>query len=93
PAPDPQWACNKGSLQCCNQVQAAHSVDFQTLLSQDVLSTLPQALSGSNTPVGLSCSPIAAATGASCNQQTVCCSNTHFSGVIAIGCMPINIVL
>ncbi|KAI0048150.1 fungal hydrophobin [Auriscalpium vulgare] len=45
--------------------------------------------------VGITCSPITVigVGGDSCTQQTVCCENNNFSGIIAIGCTPINIAL
>ncbi|KAF6763863.1 fungal hydrophobin [Ephemerocybe angulata] len=46
-----------------------------------------------NSTVGLTCSPLTAVgvSGTSCSGQTVCCNNNNFTGVIAIGCTPINI--
>ena len=80
--------CNTGPIQCCNSVQAA---------SNSALASLAGLLGidlGSITGlVGLTCSPISVSGlgGNSCSSQPVCCTNNSFSGLIALGCTPVNI--
>jgi len=84
-------SCNSGSLQCCNQVQNSQSFDFSTVLTGDQYTALADLLKNSNAPVGVSCSPIASVTGAAqCNQQTVCCDDSHYSGLVATNCNAYN---
>ncbi|KAI0031990.1 hydrophobin, partial [Vararia minispora EC-137] len=87
--------CNTGPVQCCNQVQPASSVNFSRILPSSLLSLLPINLQGLNIPIGLDCTPInvLGIGGNSCSQQTVCCENNNFSGLISIGCTPINVGL
>ncbi|KAG6374173.1 fungal hydrophobin [Boletus reticuloceps] len=83
--------CNSGSVNCCNSVQtykeAVNKPEFsflKTVLAQvDVVAS---------TPLGLTCNPISVigVGGNSCSQQTVCCDNNNFNGVVAVGCTPIN---
>ncbi|VDB91675.1 unnamed protein product [Peniophora sp. CBMAI 1063] len=84
--------CNKGDVQCCNSVQSAKSTDFSKILTSDMYSLFPDALAGSNAPVGLTCSPLIQdlSGGVQCNQQTVCCDGGHFSGLISINCIAFN---
>ncbi|KII84744.1 hypothetical protein PLICRDRAFT_80096, partial [Plicaturopsis crispa FD-325 SS-3] len=83
----PASQCNTGGLQCCKTVESSKSKDASALLvllgivTKDVL-------------VGLGCSPISViGGGANCVQQPVCCENNNFSGLINIGCTPINLAL
>ncbi|KAI0048151.1 fungal hydrophobin [Auriscalpium vulgare] len=86
----PASVCGGGSLECCNSVQAASSNAAGLLLG--LLGVVLQDLS---VLVGITCSPITVigVSGTNCDQQTVCCDNNNFSGLIAIGCTPINIAL
>ncbi|KAG7442220.1 fungal hydrophobin [Guyanagaster necrorhizus] len=82
--------CNTGSLQCCNSIQPATSSHVASLLG------LPSiVLQDLDVNVGVTCSPITVIGlgGNSCTEQTVCCDNDSFNGVIALGCTPINVVL
>ncbi|KAG6835096.1 hypothetical protein H0H93_004873 [Arthromyces matolae] len=52
------------------------------------------AIGALNIPVGLDCDPVGVLvgiTGVDCSAQTVCCEDNTFNGVIAIGCVPINL--
>ncbi|KAF8438380.1 fungal hydrophobin [Boletus edulis BED1] len=71
--------CNSGSVNCCNSVQTV-----AVLAQVDVVAS---------TPLGLTCNPISVigVGGNSCSQQTVCCENNSFNGVVAVGCTPINV--
>ncbi|KAF9499119.1 hypothetical protein BDN71DRAFT_1411684, partial [Pleurotus eryngii] len=45
--------------------------------------------------LGANCSPITAIGigGTSCGSQTVCCENNSFKGLVALGCVPVNLSL
>ncbi|KAG2125948.1 hydrophobin [Suillus clintonianus] len=83
--------CNTGNIQCCqsstttsNYNEAARSVGLAEIAAEVVGN------------VGLNCSPITvigAGSGASCNQQPMCCSGNKMNGLVNIGCTPINIYL
>ncbi|KAH6904337.1 hydrophobin [Coprinopsis sp. MPI-PUGE-AT-0042] len=79
---------NTGPIQCCNSTTKADDPSTAVLLG--LLGIVLQDL---NVIVGVTCSPITVIglPGNSCSGQTVCCSNNNFSGVVAIGCTPINI--
>ncbi|OCB91513.1 hypothetical protein A7U60_g1248 [Sanghuangporus baumii] len=88
PAPVPADSqCNTGSLQCCNSVQEADSQAISGLLS--LLGVVVQDVSAL---VGVTCSPIdVIGVGSSgCDASPVCCTDNSFSGLIALGCVPIN---
>ncbi|ESK86850.1 hydrophobin [Moniliophthora roreri MCA 2997] len=89
-ATQPASQCNTGPVQCCNSVQSASSAPAATLLG--LLSIF---LSDLNVLVGITCSPISVlgVGGTGCNAQPVCCQNNSFNGVVAIGCVPVNINL
>ncbi|KJA19423.1 hypothetical protein HYPSUDRAFT_143833 [Hypholoma sublateritium FD-334 SS-4] len=82
--------CNTGPIQCCNSVQQGNAPAAAALLGG-----LGIVLQDVTALVGLTCSPITAVgvSGNSCTQQTVCCSNNSFNGVVALGCTPINVNL
>ncbi|ESK86853.1 hydrophobin [Moniliophthora roreri MCA 2997] len=86
----PASQCNTGPIQCCNSVESAKSDPVTKLLG-----LLNVVLSDLNIQVGLTCSPISilGGGGAGCVAQPVCCQNNEFNGVIAIGCVPVNINL
>ncbi|KAF8870876.1 fungal hydrophobin-domain-containing protein [Infundibulicybe gibba] len=82
--------CNTGALQCCNSVQSSSTTGIAQLAGLLGISL------GSLTPlIGLSCSPLSVAGigGNSCSAQPACCTGNTFSGVIALGCSPINLNL
>ncbi|KAF8553861.1 fungal hydrophobin [Imleria badia] len=80
-------SCSSENQYCCNSVQTVNQVT-QILPG---LSTI-FANVGANVPLGLVCSPLSvvAVAGNSCSQQTVCCENNNFNGLINVGCTPIN---
>ncbi|PFH47024.1 hypothetical protein AMATHDRAFT_153138 [Amanita thiersii Skay4041] len=86
----PTESCSTGSLQCCNSVQDSLDLSLTSLLG--LLGVVVGDLTGL---VGVTCSPITVVgTGtSSCSAQTVCCTNTSFNGLVALGCTPININL
>ncbi|KIK06298.1 hypothetical protein K443DRAFT_290493 [Laccaria amethystina LaAM-08-1] len=83
-------SCNTGTMHCCNSVTSSNSQiagTFAGLL--DIV--LPH-----NTAVGITCSPLSAAGlghGGTCTQQPVCCTGNNYSGLVVVGCSPININL
>ncbi|KAK0470645.1 hydrophobin 2 [Armillaria novae-zelandiae] len=82
--------CSSGNMQCCQSVQSGSSSAVGLLLG-----LLNVVLSDVTALVGITCTPITIVglNSNSCNQQTVCCQNNTFNGIIAIGCVPINISL
>ncbi|KAF9480562.1 fungal hydrophobin [Pholiota conissans] len=83
-------SCNTGSLQCCQSTQDP-SITMLTELSGLLGLALPD-ITGL---IGLTCSGInvLGIGGTSCSAQPVCCTNNQFSGLIALGCTPINLNL
>jgi len=92
--PSPQYGsvqeCGDGnSQQCCNSFQDAQTESVQHILVELLGANAAAAVTGQ---VGLDCSLIASvAAGSACNQQTACCSNDDFNGLVAIGCNNINV--
>ncbi|EMD35842.1 hypothetical protein CERSUDRAFT_53215 [Gelatoporia subvermispora B] len=75
--------CNTGPVQCCKSVQPANSEAASGLLN-----SVGVVLQDLSTPIGITCSPIAAiGDGSSCSEKPVCCENNTFNGLIAIGCV------
>ncbi|KAF8966177.1 hydrophobin [Flammula alnicola] len=68
---------------------------LQLSVEGNLLGVLGIVIQGVEALVGIQCSPIdiAGIGQNSCNEQPVCCENTSFNGLIAIGCVPININL
>ncbi|KAG5716913.1 hypothetical protein E4T56_gene8521 [Termitomyces sp. T112] len=85
PSGTPPSVCNSGSVQCCGSVEKSTDPLVQTL------SGLLGIVLGSSDSVGVNCTPISG--GTSCTQQTVCCENNNLSGLLVVGCTPININL
>ncbi|KIJ65102.1 hypothetical protein HYDPIDRAFT_89074 [Hydnomerulius pinastri MD-312] len=82
--------CNTGTISCCNSVQQANSAGVASLLG--LLGVVGE-ITGQ---VGVQCSPISAiglGSGATCQQQPVCCTGNSFNGLINLGCSPINLNL
>ncbi|THU98547.1 fungal hydrophobin [Dendrothele bispora CBS 962.96] len=82
--------CNTGSINCCNSLERADSSAVGVLLG-----LLGVVLQGVEALVGITCTPIdILGIGQNqCHSQPVCCENNNFNGIIAIGCVPINISL
>ncbi|EIN06929.1 fungal hydrophobin, partial [Punctularia strigosozonata HHB-11173 SS5] len=81
--------CNTGNLQCCQHT--ADASDPVTGLLLGLLGIVVEAVDGL---IGISCSPISIVglgSGSACNASPVCCENNTFTGLIVIGCVPINI--
>ncbi|GLB42778.1 putative hydrophobin [Lyophyllum shimeji] len=81
--------CNTGDIHCCNSVQEANHPYVGHLAG--LLGISMGDISGQ---VGLTCNPVGVhggKAGVSCSQQPVCCTGNSFSGLIVVGCSPINI--
>ncbi|KAI3595863.1 hydrophobin [Moniliophthora roreri] len=63
--------------------------------ASNVLGLLGVTLTDLNVLVGLTCSPVTILGGifGGCSATPVCCENNSFGGVIAIGCVPVNLSL
>ncbi|KAJ3572066.1 hypothetical protein NP233_g3338 [Leucocoprinus birnbaumii] len=86
--PLPASQCGTGNLQCCNALERSDGSLVGTLLG-----LLGVVLQGVEALIGITCSPIdiLGIGQNSCHSQPVCCQNNDFHGLIAIGCVPINI--
>ncbi|KAK7027267.1 hypothetical protein VNI00_015356 [Paramarasmius palmivorus] len=86
----PASQCNTGPIQCCNSLLDAGSDPVTAILG--LLGVVLQDL---NVQVGLTCTPVTVggAGGVTCSSTPLCCSNNTFNGLIAIGCVPVNINL
>ncbi|KAG2742137.1 hydrophobin-3 precursor, partial [Suillus brevipes Sb2] len=83
--------CNTGSIQCCQHSTSTSNYNK----AAQILGLVPIGADVAGS-VGLSCSPISAVgtgSGASCNQQPMCCSNNKMNGLVNVGCTPINLSL
>ncbi|KAL0949227.1 hypothetical protein HGRIS_009306 [Hohenbuehelia grisea] len=87
---EPASSCNTGPVQCCNSVQSADSKSIAGLLS-----VLGVVVSDLTVFVGANCSPISVigVGGNSCSASPVCCENNSFGGLIALGCVPVDLSL
>ncbi|KAJ8597673.1 hydrophobin-1 precursor [Rhizopogon salebrosus TDB-379] len=74
--------CSTGSIQCCSSFESSGHHD-----GLDSLLALLGIHIPSGTPCGLSCSPF----GSSCHQESLCCENNNYNGLVNIGCSPINL--
>ncbi|TFK99155.1 fungal hydrophobin [Pterulicium gracile] len=83
-------SCNTSPIQCCQSTEAPNGPTASVLLG--LLGVILQDL---NVLVGIQCSPLTVigGGGAGCDAEPVCCQNNSFKGLIAIGCLPINIGL
>ncbi|KAH6890813.1 hydrophobin-319 [Coprinopsis sp. MPI-PUGE-AT-0042] len=90
PGGTPAPSCSTGPIQCCNSVQDAKSPSVGLLAG--LLGIVLGPITGQ---VGLTCNPLSVigVGGNSCSGQTVCCNGNNFSGLIVVGCTPININL
>ncbi|KDR72953.1 hypothetical protein GALMADRAFT_252313 [Galerina marginata CBS 339.88] len=86
----PANQCNTASIQCCNALQGSGSSVVSLLLN-----LLGIVIDGAEALVGITCTPISVLGlgQGDCSDKPVCCQNNDFNGLIAIGCVPININL
>ncbi|KAI9461329.1 hydrophobin [Boletus coccyginus] len=79
--------CNTGSIQCCQSVQSANSPAATVLAPLLGLAGLL-----GNGQIGLQCSSLTGAgSSAQCESNPVCCNDTHYDGLINVGCSPIDL--
>ncbi|KIY44716.1 fungal hydrophobin [Fistulina hepatica ATCC 64428] len=86
----PASDCSVSNTQCCDTVTTTSDPAASLLLGLlGIVVDLVDVI------VGLGCSPISVLSGGDdgCSGEVVCCENDNFSGLIAIGCTPINIDL
>ncbi|GJE93626.1 fungal hydrophobin-domain-containing protein [Phanerochaete sordida] len=85
-------SCSTGPVQCCNSVQPASSLSAAQLAKYGLVGIV---LDDLDIPVGLDCDPISVigVGGNSCSATPVCCSNISQSGLVNIGCLPVEIPL
>ncbi|KAK0212037.1 hydrophobin-251 [Armillaria fumosa] len=84
-------ACSAtGTVQCCESTKSVSLGPIQTLLG-----LLGVVISDLTADVSMTCSPITVLSvgRTECNNQVICCDNNSFNGLVALGCMPINISL
>ncbi|KIY43422.1 fungal hydrophobin [Fistulina hepatica ATCC 64428] len=82
--------CSSGTTQlCCDSIESSSSAEARALLA------LLGIVLTDVVDVGIDCSSISLLSilGSSCSAQTVCCENNNYSGLIALGCSPINVNL
>ncbi|KAF5362900.1 hypothetical protein D9758_007103 [Tetrapyrgos nigripes] len=87
---EPASQCNTAPVQCCNSVQPADSA-----AASKALGLLGVVLQDVTVLVGLDCDPISVigVGGDSCNASPVCCEDNSFHGLVAIGCVPVDLSL
>ncbi|KAA1470763.1 fungal hydrophobin [Dentipellis sp. KUC8613] len=88
---EPASECSTAPVQCCDSVQSASSPAAASLLA-----SLGVVLQDLTTPIGITCSPISVVgvgSGATCSASPVCCDNNNFNGVVALGCVPVDLNL
>ncbi|KAL4061877.1 fungal hydrophobin-domain-containing protein [Scleroderma yunnanense] len=97
-APEPISArggssCSNGTLQCCTSTFDATQSNLNLLTGLlGIVASVPLV----GPLLALNCSPITGlglGTGANCAQQTVCCQNDQFTGLINVGCTNVNLGL
>ncbi|KAI0315418.1 fungal hydrophobin-domain-containing protein [Amylostereum chailletii] len=93
PAPtgtEPASQCDTAPVQCCDSVGTAGSS-----VVAPILSNLGIIVQDSDVPVGITCSPLSiiGVGGNDCSANAVCCENNDFNGLVAIGCVPVNLNL
>ncbi|KAG5721505.1 hypothetical protein E4T56_gene13124 [Termitomyces sp. T112] len=85
PRTNGQGQCNTGEMQCCNKVAQGGDGAVTTLAGVlDIIVPLTDV-------VGLGCSSVLPLGSTQCSQQTICCQNNNFNGVIVLGCTPVNV--
>ncbi|KAL5480432.1 hypothetical protein ACEPAI_1702 [Sanghuangporus weigelae] len=90
PGGEPASSCSTAPIQCCDSVQPAGSDDASKELG--LLGIIAQGL---DVPIGLTCTPVTVVgTGSSgCSANPVCCEDNSHGGLVAIGCVPVDLSL
>ncbi|THU84056.1 fungal hydrophobin, partial [Dendrothele bispora CBS 962.96] len=86
----PASQCNTAPVQCCDTVGSASDPAISKELG--ILGITVQDVTAL---VGLTCSPISVigVGGDSCSANPVCCENNSFNGLVALGCVPVDLSL
>ncbi|KAI3601253.1 hydrophobin [Moniliophthora roreri] len=86
----PASSCTTGPIQCCNSKELADGPTASVLLG--LLGVVVQSL---DVLVGIICSPIdvIGLGSAACSAEPLCCTNNNFDGIIAVGCVPVDLDL
>ncbi|KAI0738059.1 fungal hydrophobin-domain-containing protein [Daedaleopsis nitida] len=86
-----QSSCSTGTALCCKEVYP----DADDPPASPMLSALAEILvQDINPAIGVTCTPITGVGvggSAGCSAKTVCCENNSFGGVIAVGCLPVEL--
>ncbi|KAL1716387.1 fungal hydrophobin-domain-containing protein [Schizophyllum commune] len=86
--------CSSGPVWCCNEVDKSTAISKN---SAKYFNLLHLSLLNVKGPlIGTQCSPlsvIGVGGGTHCSTQTVCCNDVHQSGLVNVGCTPINVGL
>ncbi|KAF9261746.1 fungal hydrophobin [Marasmius fiardii PR-910] len=78
---------SNGSAQCCQST--GHSTDGAV---GTLLKLLGINIQDSNVLIGLTCTPLTIIGGNGfCATKSVCCQDTSYGGLLAIGCVPITL--
>ncbi|KAF7441214.1 hypothetical protein PC9H_001563 [Pleurotus ostreatus] len=87
---EPASSCSTGPVNCCNSSGTAKDGNIAKELA-----LLGIVVPDINALIGVSCSPITVigAGGASCSSQTLCCEDNKYNGIVALGCIPVDISL
>ncbi|KAL0954487.1 hypothetical protein HGRIS_003455 [Hohenbuehelia grisea] len=86
----PASQCNTGPVQCCNSSGKASDASIAKTLG--LLGVVVQDVAAL---VGVGCSPISVigVGGDSCSASPLCCENNSFHGLVALGCVPVDLSL
>ncbi|KAK7470374.1 hypothetical protein VKT23_001801 [Stygiomarasmius scandens] len=89
-ATQPASQCNTAPVQCCNTVGKASDPAIAKELG--IIGVVVQDV---NALVGVTCTPISVigVGGNSCSANPVCCENNSFNGLVALGCVPVDLSL
>ncbi|KAL0954014.1 hypothetical protein HGRIS_005170 [Hohenbuehelia grisea] len=87
---EPASSCTTGPVQCCNS--SGKATDPAIAKELGVLGVVVQDVTAI---VGLGCSPISVVGvgGDSCSAAPLCCEDNSFKGLVALGCVPVNLDL
>ncbi|CAA7266225.1 unnamed protein product [Cyclocybe aegerita] len=90
PPNPPASQCNPPDLQCCESTGTAKNSAIVGLLA-----AVGVVLEDLDLLVGIKCTPISVigVGGGSCTSQPFCCSNNSYNGLVALGCIPVNLNL
>ncbi|KAG6810321.1 hypothetical protein H0H92_012410 [Tricholoma furcatifolium] len=80
--------CSSDKELCCNSVHDSQDAEVAKIFS--LIGIAAQGVTGQ---VGVTCVPVSALVGIngqSCSQQTVCCADNNYNGIVALGCTPVN---